>query len=276
MCSGLGFFVDPPGGGYGVPAVDRISYVYVAMALLLLGGTALLLRLQGRLQRGRGAVGMALLGGLMVVWIAIFPARRHGPLRDLAARPGAGVFWRDDRVAAGAGRGAAGVSVPGLLRRGLCAVARPGSGRRSISVPWPGPPCSGPPQRQRLVWLYIATCGLVCLALGAKFLLFVGFSNLLGAALLPVAMSEMSSALAATPQRAGLCAQRLHGARAGAAAACCAGYTGICVQRRGGRGGAAYPSCCVAPDCAVTGSAAGQIVLAQVEETPELLYRTQV
>jgi hypothetical protein len=274
---GLGFFVDPPGAGYGDPAVDRISYVYLAMAMLLLGGTALLLRLQARnwgwVQRGRGPLGIALLGGLCAVWIATFPRVAMGPYGILPpdqARAFFGVISEQQPV-----RGAALVV---FLFPGLCAV---------LYALWRGlaaepvdfnamaaPTMFGKPQRQRVLWLYIAFCGVVCLVLGARFLLFVGFSTLLAAAMLPVAISEMSSKWADMPGRAGFAriaalalvlVVPLLTAMGAPAPAAQAGVRGV-----------GFPSCDLRAIAPLLAPAAGKVVLAGPEDAPELLYRTQV
>ena len=127
-----------------------------------------------------------------------------------------------------------------------------------------------------MVWLYVAACGLVCLVLGAKFLLFVGFSTLLGAAMLPVAMSEMSSALAEVP------------ARASAVRSSCVGLVLVvplltamaipapAAPRMPGAAARSYPGCDLRRIAPLLAQAAGQVVLAGPEDAPELLYRTQV
>jgi hypothetical protein len=77
---GFGFTVDPPAGGYGVVETDRLSVIYVVLALLLLAGALALWRLErrGLWRRWRwwGAVGMA---GLIGAWMALFPAVAEGP-----------------------------------------------------------------------------------------------------------------------------------------------------------------------------------------------------
>ena len=178
---GLGFFVDPPGGGYSEAAVDRLSYVYVAMALLLLGGAALLAALQTRLRQWRGPAGLALMGGLMAGWIAMFPRVAMGPYGILPpdqAKAFFGVISEQQPV-----RGAALVVflLPGLCAA-LYALGRGLARRRVDFNAMAGLSVSlfGPPPRARALWLYLAACGAVCLVLGAKFLLFVGFSDFAG------------------------------------------------------------------------------------------------
>ncbi|MDE2239818.1 MAG: hypothetical protein KGJ73_07790, partial [Rhodospirillales bacterium] len=44
----VGFFVDPPAGGYAVQEIDRLSNVYVALGLILLASAVLLTRVQAK------------------------------------------------------------------------------------------------------------------------------------------------------------------------------------------------------------------------------------
>jgi hypothetical protein len=273
---GLGFFVDPPGGGYGVPAVDRISYVYLALGLLLLAGTALLVRVQNRWGRGRGLVGIVVLGGLMAVWIMVFPRVAMGPYGILPPDQAKAFFGAISEQ-----QPVRGVQLVVFLFPGLCAVAYAlwrGLGAQKLDF---GAMASASmlraPPRQRALWLYVAACGLVCLVLGAKFLLFVGFSTLLGAAMLPVAMSEMSSALAELP------------VRASAVRSSCVGLVLVvplltamaipaapAAPRMPGAVARSYPGCDLRRIAPLLAQASGQVVLAGPEDAPELLYRTQV
>ncbi len=273
---GIGFFVDPPGAGYGDPAVDRMSYVYLALGLLLLAASVLLARFQGRLGRGRGLAGVVLLGVVMAGWIAVFPRVIMGPygiLPPAEAQAFFGVISEQQPVH--------GAELVVFLFPGLCAVvyALWRALRRQV-VDFDAMAATavlGQVPRLRLLWLFIAACGLVCLALGAKFLLFVGFSNLLGAALLPVAMSEASSALAQRPARAALARSAyivlillvplLTAMTRPAPAA---------PKPVPGTAAVSYPSCSLRHIAPLLGPAAGQVVLAGPEDAPELLYRSKI
>lgn len=269
----FGFFLDPPGGGYGVPAVDRLSYVYVALALALLAGAALLARFEARLGRGRGLAGVVLLGGLMAGWIAIFPRVAMGPygiLPPAEARAFFGAISEQQPVH--------GAELVVFLFPGLCAVAyalwralRP---QHVDFEAMAAVAAFGAPPRQQVLWFYIAGCGLVCLVLGAKFLLFVGFSNLLGAALLPVAMSEASSALARRPGRAGM-ARSAYMLLVLAVPLLTAMAKPVAPAPKPAAV-ADYPSCSLRHIAPLLTPAAGQVVLAGPEDTPELLYRSKI
>lgn len=273
---GLGFFIDPPGGGYNVPAVDRISYVYVALGLLLLAGAVLLARFQGKLRLGRGLIGVVLLAVVMAGWIAAFPRVVMGPYGILPpgeAKAFFGVITEQQPVRGG--------ELVVFLFPGLCAVAYAlWRALRRQAVDFDAMASAamfGPPRRQKALWLYIAACGIVCLVLGAKFLLFVGFSNLLGAALLPVAMSEASSALAERPARAALArsAYVLLVLVVPVAAALAHPAAPAPRPATGAKAGS-YPSCNLHGIGPLLAPAARQIVLAGPENAPELLYRSNI
>lgn len=270
---GLGFFVDPPGGGYAVPEVDRLSYVYVALALLLLGGTTLLARVQHRLGRWRGPAGLALMAALILGWVALFPRVAMGPYGILPPDQAKAFFGAMTEL-----QPVRGAALVVYLFPGLCAVAYAlwrGLGPQGTDFEaMASSGMLGQPRRHRVLWLYVACCGLVTLVLGAKFILFVGFAPLLAAAMLPVAMSEVSSALAARPLWAS------------AARCACAGLVlvvpaltamaAVPPAKAPAAGGKTYPSCTLRGIAPLLQPLAGQVVLADPETTPELLYRSQV
>lgn len=76
----LGFFVDPPMGGYGVAVFTRLSYVYVALGSVLLASAACLPRLQKHLKTGRGLVGALVIILPLCAWALIFPGIMRGIL----------------------------------------------------------------------------------------------------------------------------------------------------------------------------------------------------
>lgn len=270
---GVAWFVDPPAGGYADPAVDRVSYVYVIMALLLLGGAAILLRLGGRMGKWRGPLGVALLGALMAGWIALFPRVAMGPYGILPPAEAKAFFGAISEQQPVHGWELVVFLLPGagaVAYALWCALARRGvdfAGMAADSL-------FGTQLRQPLVWLYIALCGAVCLVLGAKFLLFVGFSNLLAAGLLPVAMSRFSADDEKRPMQGSLgraaCIALVLVAPLLIAMAIPSKAATVVGPMR------VYPSCSLRGIVPLLAPAAGQVVLAGPEDAPELLYRTQV
>jgi len=250
---GMALFVDPPAGGYGVPEIDRLSYVYVVLAFLLLVGTGALWWMETHMQRGRVAAGLGLMAALLGAWVAAFPHVAMGPY---------------------------GIMSPDQMHKffGVMLELQPVHGASAVAYLAPGTLAlvfalaQARQARGRLVWLFVAACTAVALVLGQKFILFVGFSAAVGAALLPMAMSEVSLRWEARPTlamlgRVGVLAlvlgvPELAGMAPGQAAA-------ATVLAR-------YPSCSLRNIAPLLAQAAGRVVLAQADDTPELLYRTQV
>ena len=126
--------------------------------------------------------------------------------------------------------------------------------------------------RQRLLWLYIAAWGMVSLVLGARYLLFVGFPTLLAAALLPVVLSQISVKCAAREALAGTLRVAVLVLVLGAPAL----VAMAAAPARATVGSTHYPSCSLRHIAPLLAPASGEAVLAQAEDTPELLYRTKV
>jgi hypothetical protein len=252
---GFALAIDPPQGGYLMPEIDRLSLVYVALAMLLLAGAALLWKMEQRLKRYRAPAGLALMAVLLGIWIAIFPKVVMGPYGIMSPddmRKFFGVMLELQPV-----KGAAAVAylAPGLLA--LCyALWR-------VREP-----------RGRWIWLHVAACTLVALVLGWKFILFVGFSACMGAALVPVVLSDVSLRFEAAPSLAML--GRL------AVLILVFGVPEIAASLPEHPSGIAaaearkFPACGLRDISPLAAQAGDNIVLAQAEATPELLYRTRI
>jgi hypothetical protein len=120
------------------------------------------------------------------------------------------------------------------------------------------------------LWLYVSVCGAVALWLGQKFMLFVEFPAAFAAGLLPIALNDVSAALAAVPRRA--VAARLSILFMMLLAPHLPAYAGP----RPKPAGKPYPSCSLRHADRFLAPYAGQIALADVQATPELLWRTGV
>jgi hypothetical protein len=247
---GFALVIDPPQGGYGVPEIDRLSLVYVVMALLLLAGCGALWRLEKRPAKWRRWAGLALMAGLIAAWVAMFPKVAMGPYGIMSpenARKFFGVIQEQQPI-----RGSALVTFlsPGALALAY-AIWRAVEGRA------------------RWLWLYVAACTFVALVLGAKFILFVGFSACAAAVLLPLALSEVSLRLEAVPSRAMLLRLTVLFAALGVPEVAAMGAAKL-------EAGTKFPSCSLRDIAPLLAPAGQQIVLAEAQDTPELLYRSQV
>ncbi len=273
----VGVLIDPPAGGYGGVEVDRLSFVYAMLGAVLMVTGALLLRVEHYKApwRGLAAGGIAvlLLGG----WAWAFPGVVEGPygiLPPAEAKLFFGVIAEQRPVS---GEGLVVFLFPGLCAV-LYALARAWAGWRwreneaelsallKEPAPLPG------------LWLYVALCGGVALVLGAKFLLFVGFSAAFAAALLPVALGDAVRRWGET--RADLARRARWGALflvlGVPELALALGPPMADSGAANGAAGRVFPRCALRDVAPLLRPAAGQVVLAGPEDTPELLYRTQV
>jgi hypothetical protein len=249
---GFALFIDPPAGGYGVPEIDRLSYVYLVLALLLLAGTAGLWWMETHMKRYRVPAGLALMAVVLGIWVAAFPHVAMGPY---------GIMSPDEM------HKFFGVMLELQPVHGASAVAYLAPGALALAFAL----AQARQARGRLLWLYVAACSAVALVLGQRFILFVGFSAGIGAALLPMAMSEVSLRLDAKPMLAMLARLAVLAAVLGVPE-----LAGLApVHAAPGESGH-YPSCSLRHIGPFLAPEAGKIVLTQAEDTPELLYRTQV
>ena len=248
---GFALVIDPPQGGYGVPEVDRLSLVYVVMALLLLAGCGVLWRLERKPGKWRRWAGLALMAGLLAAWVAMFPKVAMGPY---------------------------GIMPPEDMKKffGLMLELQPVRGMARVTFLAPGVLALAyalwrvTQRRARWLWLYIAACTLVALVLGVKFILFVGFSTCAAAALLPLALSEVSLKFETRPLMAMLFRLTVLFLAFGLPEVAAMGAPKSPVVK------AKFPTCSLRDVAPLLVPARQQVVLAEVQDTPELLYRTQV
>ncbi len=246
---GFGFAVDPPQGGYAAVQIDRLSIVYVVLGLCLLSGGLMLWRLRDR--KRRRVIGIAVLGGLLLGWMAVFPGVVLGPYGVMNAADRHLFFGVMQELQ------------PVTNSRELVLYLLPGV----LAVAY----CVFKAWRGRLwVWLYAAVCGLVALVLGQRFILFVEFSGGFAAVLLPIALHDAARHYAARPVAVWLAPMTV--------------LLAVLLLPRlpalaHGRHVPARPiasSCNLRQIAALLAPAAGAVVLAPVEDTPEILWRSQV
>ncbi len=273
-CCAAGFFdilgialtLDPPEGGYGMPEIDRLSLVYVILAIFLLAGSATLWRLERRAQKFYRPAGLALMAGLLIAWIAMFPAVAQGPYGVMSAADMQKFF-------------------------GVMQELQPLHGAQNIIFLWPGlmaffyalwraaqskPPEQtflAPPQA-RWIWLYLAACTLVTLILGIKFILFVSFSACIAAALLPIALSTATARYATQKNAASWARILIFALVLGTPEATAIALT--MAAPKPPPTAQKFPSCSLRDIAPLLAPAAGKIVLADIQATPEILYRSQV
>jgi hypothetical protein len=248
----LALALDPPQGGYGVPEVDRLSCVYVVLGFLLLLGALGLAGLEG--SRLRVAGGVALMAVLFLLWLGLFPKVAMGPY---------GIIPKAEMT----------------LFFGVIQEAQPVRGMALITYLLPGfwvllYALWRGMRGRGWVWMYIALCAAFALWLGVEFVLFTGFAAAAAAASLPIMVTSFSALLAARPYLAAGVRSALLAAMFGlpelAASASAAPHPGLAAIGR------KFPSCALRTIGPLLAPVAGKVVLAPMEDTPELLYRSKV
>ncbi len=254
---GFGFAIDPPAGGYWAAEADRLSLDYLVLGLVVLAGGFALWRLDKRLAGWqRQAAGVSLMAALMLLWIALFPKVLLGPY-GIMSRADMRLFFgalTEPRPLHGLAQ-AMQFLLPGLLALGY-ALWRAAAARRGVGA-W--------------LWVYVAFCTLVTLVLAARFILFVEFPAGIAAALAPVALSEASQRWRARPTGAML-------ARLAIIAALLLLPDAAALPFGAARpaAGGAFPSCTLRHIGTLLAPYAGVMLLAEPDDTPELLYRSNV
>ncbi len=246
---GFGFAMDPPAAGYLAPEIDRLSVVFatLGLALLLTGATCWRLAKVKDIQLRR-ACGIAVGILALSAWVSVFPNILRGPYGLLSPADTKLFFGQiQEMQAAYPDVTSFAFLWPGMLALMIALV-------RGI-------------QSRDWRWWYVFVCVGLMLILGVKFLRFAPVSSAAAAILVAVALTEISVRLVDKPPLAAagrifllvllLLVPRL---------------PALAHKHKPVPAG---PSCdlhAFAPELSV---AAGKIVLADVNETPELLWRTK-
>ncbi len=247
------FAVDPPYAGYAAIEIDRLSLVYVALAIAL-GIAAVanwMIDAVSLPPAARSIAALAVPALCLLLWIACFPSVVRGPDGLMPAQETAQFLGNIVEMQPVSGITTA---VLYLLTGGLAALWLL---LRAF--------------RQRSILLgYVAVCTLVLLALGASHIRFAAYACAAGSALLPILVAHCTESLAgwAEPARAlvrvALLALFILAPRAQA------------LLFTPAQAATVAPSCSVAGLTDLLAPYHGQVVLAHVNDSPELLYRTQV
>jgi hypothetical protein len=247
---GFGFAIDPPVGGYGVVETDRLSVVFAALGLgLLLIGAGLwrLERVKTVLHRRAAGAAVAVL--VFAAWLALFPKILLGPYGLMSPADAKLFFGQIEEMQP---------ALPDVT---------------SFAFLWPGMLALGVAvlravQSRDWRWWYVVGCLCVVFVLGVRFLRFAPAASAAAAILVAVAMTRVSVRFVDNPGLAAtgrilllvllLLVPRLP-ALAQAHKAAVAG-----------------PGCDLQSFVPDLNAAAGKIVLADVNETPELLWRSNI
>jgi hypothetical protein len=273
------FAVDPPYAGYTSVEIDRISVVYLVLAVVvgmmawcarLLGAPSCShlasesLHVGGRAgpndddrfrRRVRMAVGIAVPLICLGIWISLFPAVSLGPGGLMNAHD---VKVMTDGITEMMPVDGAKATVEYLLTGAMTAAALFGFGiaRRSVLLG------------------YAALCACVLVILGMLHVRFAAYPAVAAAAMLPIVIARCEVWFADWPESA----------RAGARVSLIAGFVllpcGIALpgvfSSAHAAASASAPTCSLVASTALLADRAGLVVLTDPSITPELLYRTQV
>jgi hypothetical protein len=243
--------VDPPHGGPWVPEIDRISIVYVAMGLACfgIGGGAWILDRIGAVGLSRGLAGGGLAVLLLVAWGLAYPTVLLGPYGLMTAAQRQAFFGLIAEMAPADSLPVfLGSVLPGLLG----ALVVMGMAFRE----------------RRILWGYAVLCSLFIVALGIADLRFDTYGAVLAAAALPVALKQLR------PRIPPASLIRWSLPIAVLAVFLGAPLGGLWADQDSDEDDGTV--CSVQAEIPLLAPFAGQAVLADVDDTPELLYRTRI
>jgi hypothetical protein len=244
--------VDPPSGGFWAPQVDRVSIVYVWMGLacLCIGSAVWALDRAGLAGARRSAVGGCLAASLLGAWMLRYPAVAVGPSGLLTPEQSRAFFGLIAEMApADTLSTFLSTVLPGLL--GAAVVV-------AIAV-----------QRRTILWGYAVLCCLFVVALGIAHIRFGTYGAVLAAGALPVALSQLRPRTSPARPRARALL------RIGVVAVFLLGpFSGLLADD--GSDDDDDTTCSVQDALPLLAQFTGRVVLADVDDTPELLYRTGV
>lgn len=246
----VAFVADPPYAGYGSVEIDRVSIVYVglAIAIVCIGCTAMLFERAGRT---RVLAGIAVPVLCIAAWLACFPAVVRGPDGLMSAHDTHAML--DNIVEMMPVQGV--VEAADNLLTGTLAA---------ISLAW-----LAVARRSPLLG-YAAVCACVLVVLGAMHVRFSAYSAALGAAMLPILIARCSAYLSDWSDAT----QAM--VRVSLMAVFLLLPCGLSLSSARASTGGAAPSCSLDDAAALLADHAGQTVLTNPNYSPELLYRTHV
>jgi len=257
LVAAAAFAVDPPRAGYAAVEIDRLStvYLWLALVIVMMAGAA------ACIDRARPAGMWRMVSGIGVplvvlgAWVALFPALLDGTGGLLSAKETQAMFGGiSEMMPVRSFSEGIQLLLPGILTAG--ALAWMAAVRRSLLLG------------------YVALCACVLVVLGAMHLRFTAYPAAAAAGMLPILLTRCGTLLA----------DRSEALQAGTRIALLALFA--LVPRMDGFPGLFSPATAAPPDdgptCALADGAAllaehaGAVVLASPNDTPELLYRSQV
>lgn len=248
--------VDPPFAGAGAAEIDRLSIVYLALAAMvcLIGWAIWWIDGLDLLPRSRGIAGAAVALAGFAAWLAAFPTVLAGPAGLISADEARSMF------------GGIAEMRPVTRVNDACTFLMDGVlaalGAAALAA-W----------TRSLLWSYAAACASLLVVLGLWHLRFSTYSATAAAAMLPVMLTVICRALAQRPARV-MAAVRVPVIALFLLFPEAAHIGNVFSASEAAE--ASAPGCDVRTLGPLLAHHAGQVVLADVSETPALLYWTDV
>jgi hypothetical protein len=243
--------VDPPAAGYGAPLL-RLSNVYLllAVALAVVGWSACGLDHLRLAPVRRGVLGIAIALAAGGLWLALFPTLLAGPTGVLGASAASAYF------------GVINEMKPVTTARAFCVFLLDGALATAAiaAIAW---------RARSLWWGYAACCGALLLVLGQRHIRFATYSEAFAAAMLPVLLTWCGPFLSRQSERARTLGRV-------ALLLCLLAVHILALTLPAQARTEAAPSCSLDHIAKLLAPYGGQVVLADMSLTPELLYRTRV
>jgi hypothetical protein len=242
--------VDPPHGGYLSPEPDRLSVVYLALSILICSAAWLLVYAGQSIAKVWGRISLSLVGGATVlcVWLLLFPAITHGlgglvPADNVAAYFGAIIEMQPVRLS---------LRSVGLLLLGILAVVA------ASWLAW---------RTRSLLWAYVGLCGCAAVVLAQYHIRFLGYTEAAAALMLPVILEFVTSSR--------MSEQRKRSIRVSVLAAFLAAPT-MLILFFSESPEDLMAKCHVSEIRPALLQANDALVLTEISDTPEILWRTRV
>jgi hypothetical protein len=246
----VAFLTDPPYAGYGSVEIDRLSIVYIGLAIAIacIGCAAMMFERAGQV---RVVTGIAVPVICLASWLVCFPTVLRGPSGLMSPKDAHAML--DVIVEM--------MPVHGIVESAEYLLTG------SLAAVW-------------LVWVaivhrspllgYVAVCAGLLVALGAMHVRFSAYSAALGAAMLPILIARCTAYLSEWSDTS-----------QGIVRVCIIATfvllpCGMALPSAHASTGAAAPSCSLSGGATLLADHAGQVVLADPSDSPELLYRTHV
>jgi hypothetical protein len=259
--AGMSFFllivvacaIDPPSGGYGAVETDRISIVYVMLGAVVfaVGGSIAWLGRSPLRQPARRGIGIVVGAVGIGIWFALFPAVLKGP-DGLVSAEEVRAFL--DIIAE-----LLPITDPRHLNSALLDGVLATLALFVLAI-----------RERSWLWAYCAGCGVLLLALGVSHSRFATYPAVLGAAMVPLVLTLAGNLMPARSLAMPLVRVVL------AALFFLGPYAPDLVRPSLATRAAGLPSCDLRGIGPLLAPYAGQVVLADANETPELLYRTGI